>query len=155
MGVRSATGTFTLQAKVELTNAQDDGEVASAQIGTFIRHAFENGVSDGQFDRAWSNLTGFLEAGETLDISLSTFANQNLGLGQASDALGQVMDVLAVVGFVLTQTGGSGRLEVNPTNPANRATWVQTLSVANGAAFYPGRVFALLAPGEPALNGSK
>jgi len=152
MGVRSATGTFSLLAKVELTNAQDDAQTGTANLGTFIRQALENGVAENQIDRAWSNQSGYLQSGETLDISLSTFANQNLGMGHGKDALGQTMDLLAIVGFGLTQTAGAGRLELNPSLPASNATWVPTLSVANGGAFYPGRAIALFAPGEPAIN---
>ena len=130
----------------------DDGSRASVNVrSTFLNQIFATGIEGNQATRAWQLKEDTITAGSTDDIDLYDLAAQDIGCGLGRDALGQLMTHRQMVGFLLKHVSGAGYLEVMPTNPANYATWVPTMLVANGNALLAGGVVMLMQPAARAL----
>jgi hypothetical protein len=97
----------------------------SGPVGRAIfNQTFATGIEDNQATRLWWSKSRTITSGNTEDIDLYDFALQDEGAGLGRDGIGQLLFLKQVVGWIVKQTGGTGRLEINPTNPANYATWI-------------------------------
>jgi hypothetical protein len=138
MGTRSASGDVKLQISVTIQNTMTDGQVASAQGGgTIISGRLTTGVSEEEISREWEDKDRTILSGATEDVDFYDFGSIDIGAGAGADMLGQAMTVLEIVTLVIVQTGGTGRLQINPTDPTNKLAWMPTLTVANGGALRP------------------
>ena len=146
MGTRAATGQVKVDIQATITNTMDDDTpVASASIGESpITGRLTSGVSEDEFNRAWSDKSRTILSGATEDIDLYDLGVLDIGAGAGKDALGQSLALEEIVMLCIKQTGGTGRLEINPTDPSNKAAWTPTLTVANGGALRIGACLAMV-----------
>lgn len=145
MGTRAAAGLLKVDIQATLTNEMDDGTpTASASIGASpVTGRMTNGVSTDQFNRGWS-CSRDLTAGASEDLDLYDLGTVDIGAGAGKDALGQALIFEEIVLLCITQTGGTGRLEINATDPTNKLAWVPTLTVANGGALRIGATLSMV-----------
>jgi hypothetical protein len=140
MGTRAASGEVRLIIQNNITNTLTDGKTltqATASLGdTIFSGRLTDGVSEEQFSRGWKDERS-LDSGNTEDIDLYDLGSLDVGAGAGLDALGQAMTMLEIVYFGVRQTGGTGRLQINATDPSNKVAWMPTLTVANGGALRP------------------
>jgi len=154
MGTRSVTATeVTLTIKSTIKNTLTDTQVAQCQLGQiYLTGTLSSGVSASQANRAWEDRDRSLASGNTEDIDLYDFAGEDVGAGSGKDALGQACAFEEIVTMMVKQTGGTGRLEIMPSNPANHATWMPSLTVANGGALKSGGAVLLHQPDTDAFD---
>jgi hypothetical protein len=125
----------------------------SGPVGRAIfNQTFATGIEDNQATRLWWSKSRTITSGNTEDIDLYDFALQDEGAGLGRDGIGQLLFLKQVVGWIVKQTGGTGRLEINPTNPANYATWIPSLTVATGGALKADGAVTLLQPKQSAMR---
>src|SRR5690349_12443529 len=124
MSNRSATGKVSLAFSATIQNTMDDSEVAAANLGNTLTQTLTSGVSNNQFDRVWQDKSRALANGVTETLNFNNLAGLDIGAGPGEDALGQALDLQEIVLIVITQVSGTGRLEVNPTVPANNLSWM-------------------------------
>jgi hypothetical protein len=145
MSNRSATGQVKLDIQATIVNTMDDGQTASYSIGESpISGRLTSGVSEDEFNRAWADFDRTILSAATEDLDLYDLGSLDIGAGAGADALGQAMTFEEIVALVIVQTGGTGRLEINPTDPSNKLAWVPTLTVANGGALRIGATLAMV-----------
>lgn len=154
MGTRSVTATeVSLTIKSTIRNTLTDGQVAQCQLGKiYLSGTLANGVGEDQVNRGWEDRDREITSGNTEDIDLYDFAGEDVGAGSGKDALGQACAFEEIVTFMVKQTGGTGRLEIMPANPANHATWVPSLTVANGGALKSGGMLLMHQPDTDAFD---
>lgn len=140
MGTRAASGEVRLIVTNNITNTLTDGKantVSTAALGdTIFSGRLADGVSEEQYSRGWKD-ERTLNSGATEDIDLYDLGAIDVGAGAGLDALGQALTNLEIVYFGVRQTGGTGRLQINPTDPSNKVAWMPTLTVVNGGALRP------------------
>jgi len=138
MGTREASGEVRLVVNPTITNRMTDEQVATATGGgTLLSGRMTNGVSEEQFSRAWEEKSRALGSGVSEDIDLFDLGSIDIGAGAGADMLGQALTFMEIVTLVIQQTGGTGRLQINATDPSNKLAWMPTLTVANGGAGRP------------------
>jgi len=154
MGTRSAESEIKISFQSTIKNTLDDGDITSASLSaTVISGKLNNGVSASQANRAWKTVGESLSSGASIDIDLYDFASFDIGAGNGVDALGQAMAIEEIVTLMIKQSSGStGRLEINVTNPTGKATWIPSLTVANGAALKNGGIFIMHQPDTDAFD---
>lgn len=153
MGTRSASTKITLSFSSTIQNTLDNGDAASANVqGTILSGTLSTGVSASQGNRALRTTGNAISSGGTVDIDLYDFASLDFGAGTGRDALGQLLTVEEIVSLAIKQSSGAGRLEIMPSNPANYATWVPSLTVANGGALKNGGVLFMHQPNTDAFD---
>jgi len=153
MAIRSAESEVKLIFSTTIKNTLGDGEVASVSLGdTVVSGKMTNGVEASQVSRAWKDKDRALSSGNTEDVDLYDFAAQDIGAGNGNDGLGQAMALEEVVTFCIKHVSGTGSLELMPTNPANYATWVPSLTVANGGALKAGGLILMHQPAADAFD---
>lgn len=141
---RSATSEVKLSFQSTIKNTLDNGDTASATIsGALLTGKIEDGVSDGQANRAWRTTGEAIASGATADLDLYDFAGIDIGAGAGNDAIGQAMALEEIVTLLIKQTAGPGRLEIAPSAHAQALAWVPSLTVANGGALKDGGVFMM------------
>lgn len=144
MGTRSASSEIKLSFQSTIRNTLDNSDTATATIsGTILSGKLENGVSASQANRAWRTTGEAIASGATLDVDLYDFASFDIGAGNGLDALGQALTLEEIVGIIIKQSSGAGRLEIMPASPAGAVAWMPSLTVANGGALKNGGVFML------------
>lgn len=144
VGTRALNGSFKLLATSTIKNILDDGTNVPATIAqTFLNFTITTGIGNNQATRAWQRKTTSIASGQTEDVDLYDFDTTDIGAGLGRDGVGQLVTIKQVVAIVIKKISGDGSLEVMPTNPAGYATWIPTLTVANGSALKTGGVVAL------------
>lgn len=140
MGTRSITATeVALTIKSTIRNTLGDGQTAQVQMGQiFLSGNIADGVSADQCNRAWEDRDRTITSGNTEDLDLYDLGAVDIGAGAGCDGLGQALVIEEIVTLCIMQTGGAGRLEIMPTQPANYITWVPSLTAANGGALKAG-----------------
>ncbi len=154
MSNRSATGEVKLVVSATIQNTMDDGTpVASASISsTPASGRLDDGVSADEINRAWIDKDRALATGVSEDIDFYDLGSLDIGAGAGNDPLGQALTFEEIVTVMITQTGGTGRLQINATNPSNPLAWMPSLTVANGGALRNDSVFLMHRPGEDGLD---
>lgn len=156
MSTRAASTTVKLELTSTITNTLSASRVAAAALGKqYLSATLATGVSANQANRVWEDTDRSLISDQVEDIDLYAFGNIDLGAGLGKDALGQTMAMEEVVIFMLQQTGGTGRLEVMPSNPVNYAPWIPSLTVAKGNALKSGGILFLYQPDTDAFDVEK
>jgi hypothetical protein len=137
MGTRSANGEVRLVLTNNIVNEMTDGQQATASLGeTVLTGRLTSGVSEEEYSRGWTD-ERTLTSGNSEDIDFYDLGSIDVGAGAGLDALGQAMAMLEIVTIIIVQTGGTGRLQINATDPSNKLAWMPTLTVANGGALRP------------------
>jgi hypothetical protein len=137
MGTRSANGEVRLVLTNNIVNEMTDGQQATASLGeTILTGRLTDGVSEEEYSRGWTD-ERTLTSGNSEDIDFYDLGAIDVGAGAGLDALGQAMAMLEIVTIIIVQTGGTGRLQINATDPSNKLAWMPTLTVANGGALRP------------------
>jgi hypothetical protein len=137
MGTRSANGEVRLVLTNNIVNEMTDGQQATASLGeTILTGRLTDGVSEEEYSRGWTD-ERTLASGASEDIDFYDLGAIDVGAGAGLDALGQAMAMLEIVTIIIVQTGGTGRLQINATDPSNKLAWMPTLTVANGGALRP------------------
>lgn len=154
MGTRSADGNIQIKMNASISNLLSDGQVTgSASVGsTQVNKKMTNGVSAGNWNRAWSRQAHVLTAGNTEDIDIYDFAGIDIGAGAGNDAIGQAMALEEIVGILIIPTAGTGSLETMPSNPANYWTPMPSLTVAKGNALKVDAGLAMWSHGEDGFD---
>ena len=153
MSNRGATGDVRLSIQATPTNTLDDGQVVSTSCGgTIITGRLTSGVSENQIDRVWEDTSRSLASGVTETLDLYDLGSLDIGAGAGNDPLGLPNGFEEIVTLVIKQISGAGRLEINPTTPANNLAWIPSMTVVNGGALRNGAVRAWHQPGEDGLD---
>lgn len=155
MGTRSAESEIKLVFNSTISNLLPDNRTATCQINEQVKTGkILNGVSANQANRAWENKAIEISSGNTLDIDLYDFGGQDIGAGSGNDGLGQAIALEEIVCLVIKQTGGTGRVEIMPTEPSNSLTWIPGgyATVSNGGALRVGGIRMWLETDESALD---
>jgi len=151
-GRRTLTATISCNISSTITNRLDDGTLVQAKVNrTMGSFSFATGIADNQATRAWQQKSETILSGTTKDIDLYDFADEDIGGGLGRDHLGQLLILKQSVAFMLKHISGAGRLEMMPTQPANYATWVPSLTVSAGSALRAGGAVALVQPKSAAM----
>ncbi len=154
MGTRAASGELKLTLQATITNTMVDGQPAASAThgGTLISGRRLDGVSENQFSRVWEDISRALASGASEDLDFYDLGSEDIGGGAGRDALGQAIAFEEIVTVVIRQLSGTGRLQINATDPSNKLAWMPTLTVANGGALRNGATFMMDMPGEDALD---
>ena len=153
MSTRSAVSEVKLIFSATIKNTLDDGQVAQVVLSdTVVSGKLQDGVEANQATRAWARKDHTLASGATEDIDLYDFAGIDIGAGAGNDGLGLPMALEEIVTFCIRHVSGAGRLELMPTNPANYATWVPSLTVAAGSALKANGLLLLHQPAASAFD---
>lgn len=146
MSTRAATGLVKVDLQATITHTMDDGKpIASAALGESpVSGRLTSGVSTDEFNRAWWDFDRTLTSGSSEDLDLYDLGSLDIGAGAGKDALGQSMTFEEIVVLCIAQTGGTGRLELNATDPANKLAWTPSLTVANGGALRIGACLCMV-----------
>ena len=133
----TSSHSFNLSIESTLRNRLATNKDATARLdGGGLLDTFSNGVNELQLDRAWESGTIALAAGAELDFSLRNLSGQDINAGSGNDGLGIPVTMEEIVCLVIHVTGGAGKLEINPTLPADPVTWIPerfALDAFNGA----------------------
>ncbi len=126
MGTRSTQNqTVTLDITATITNTLDTGARATASINpSLIDMTLDSGVSASQANRAWEEIGISITDTNTLDVNLRTCGARDIGAGVGKDAVGQSVLHEEIVCLIVYKTGGTGRLEINPTLPTSPLLWL-------------------------------
>lgn len=153
MGTRAATSEIKLNFSSTISNTLTDNQVASAQVGAAVYSGqITNGVSAGQANRGWENLSYEISSGNSEDWDLYDMGTRDIGAGAGKDALGQSWVAEEIVCIVIKQTGGTGRLEIMPSSPAGALTWMPALTVANGGALRTNACLCMISTNTDAFD---
>ena len=153
MSTRSAESEVKLIFSSTIKNTLADGQIAQVTVGdTVISGKLQDGIETSQVSRCWADKSRSLGTGLTEDIDLYDFAGEDIGAGDGNDGLGLPLAIEEIVTFLIKHVSGAGRLELNPTNPSNYATWIPSLTVANGAALKAGGIFLMHQPHTDAFD---
>lgn len=130
-----------VQMTAQLINTLDDASTTVHNVGgTIINKTLTSGLDTDQANRAYALTGETIVSGATQDLDLYDFAGTDIGAGDGADGVGQAMDIEEIVGLMIYQTAGPGRLEIMPTNPSNYVAWMPAQTVANGGALNSGGV---------------
>lgn len=156
MATRTATTSLELKIQSTIKNTTDtvNSLVTQHTVGKSFLSGVElaTGVSANQANRAWESRSQVIASGNTKDYDLYDLAGEDLGAGAGLDALGQAIVCEEIVAIMIKQTGGSGRLEIMPSNPSNHLTWLPSLTVANGGALRNGALLFMYSPNTDAFD---
>lgn len=140
MADRNATGQITVKMQATITNTLSNGVQASAQVGgadAFVQRFVTSGVSEDQFNRAWSSEGRTLSSSASETIDIYDAGTLDIGAGAGLDALGQAVAHEEIVAILIKQTGGTGALEIIPA-VSNGWGPIGSHTVANGGALKAG-----------------
>lgn len=152
MSNRSATGNVRLAFDATIQNMMDDSKPsASAALGETLSQRLTTGVSANMIDRAWEDSSRALASGVTETINFASLTGIDIGAGAGNDPLGLACEFEEIVLVVIRQISGTGRLEINPTIPANNLAWMPQKTTVNDGALRNGSWYAEFRPGEDGL----
>lgn len=152
MANREVSSNLTLSFQANITNTLDNGSVSAAQIlATLFQGTIQNGVGEGQANRAWASEDRALAAGANETLDLYQMSNIDIGAGAGNDGLGQACLFEEAILIAIKHESGSGYLQVEPgtTNPI---TALGSHTVANGGALSEGGVRVFFEPGDVGFN---
>ena len=155
---RSATGQIRLQTKATLKNSLADGTIAQTVVGgNIITDSLEDGVEEGEINRAWQEKSIQITAGNFVSRNLQTMAGVDIGAGVGNDALGQPLFIEEVVLLFIRNKSGDGILEINPATNAPAAAkiaWIpnDTAADAVGGGLRQGAGILWYEPGDEGLD---
>lgn len=146
---------FKLSVQASLINELDSGRQTTSDFSIdAIVDQIVNGVDGSQVDRAYEAIGITISEGVSLTVNLGTMSQLDIGTGYGLDALGQAVYFAEIVMFVITKTGGEGKLEINPgSQPSSPAQWMAVNEAADstGGAIRTGGMRAYYDSSESAL----
>lgn len=140
MADRNATGKIKIEFQGTITNTLENAAVVSHTLGStqVVNNLFRtSGVSAEQINRGWASEGRALSSGASETIDIYDFAGVDIGAGAGNDALGQALTLEEIVGILIVQTAGPGRLEFIPA-VSNGWTPLGSHTVALGNALKEG-----------------
>lgn len=153
MSTRTATTTMRVTLQSSMRNTLNSGQATSAVVGgDLVNASLQSGAVASKANRAYERTGWTIASGNTNDFDLYDAGSVDVGAGAGMDSLGQAVLFEEVVALVIMQTAGAGRLEIMPSNPSNYATWVPSMTVANGGALASGGMLLLYKPDEDAFD---
>lgn len=143
MGTRSLASTeLKIAQKATVRNTLTDAQVASVQMGgtAVVNWTLDNGVSEGEANRAWEDKNRELSSGGSEVIDLYDFAGIDIGAGAGNDALGQALILEEIVSIlIINSTSSAGDLAVEPDGTAGWSP-IGSHTAATGGALPPGGI---------------
>lgn len=138
MGTRSATGKVTISMLGTIVNTLDGEIAAQAQIGgSVLSTTFKNGVNANQFNRGFDIKDREISSGNNEVVDLYDLGSIDVGSGAGRDPVGQALAIEEIASILIMQTGGAGRLEVEP-DATNGWNQLGSHTVSAGTALHNG-----------------
>jgi hypothetical protein len=148
--ISSAEVKLTLNATIN--NALNNGANVSAGItGAVVQGNIDNGVGDGEANRAWDSGTRELAEGANETLDLYTFSGIDIGAGSGNDGLGQALVMEEIVAIIIHQVSGAGRLQIEP-GTSNPLTALGSHTVATDGALRANGTRAWIELGEGGID---
>lgn len=151
---RTAISKLEITLQSNLSHTMDDlpARKATGQVGgQVIKQDWRTGAEANQANQPWER-EWTISSGATEDLDVYDLGSVDIGAGAGNDMLGQSFQCEELVAIMVIVTGGTGSLEINPTNPTNKLTWSPTLTVANNGALQTNGLFLISNPGVEGLD---